>query len=104
MPGSTQEVTHSTHKPARTAPDNTTESRAEQSRIPGRKAELSIVSARGAGRFFTSAAGAASMRKTARPVVWEGAGAQSPSPDPIMTQHRATGAGSLSSDQLPGGT
>ncbi len=23
------------------------------------------------------------MRKTARPVVWEGAGAQSPSPDPI---------------------
>src|SRR5258708_2681685 len=24
------------------------------------------------------------MRKTARPVVWEGAGAQSPSPDPIQ--------------------
>ncbi|MGH6628140.1 MAG: hypothetical protein ACREB3_00230 [Burkholderiales bacterium] len=23
------------------------------------------------------------MRKTARPVVWEGAGAQSPAPDPI---------------------
>ena len=25
------------------------------------------------------------MRKTARPVVWEGAGAQSPSPDPIVS-------------------
>jgi hypothetical protein len=24
------------------------------------------------------------MRKTARPVVWEGAGAKSPSPDPIQ--------------------
>ncbi|MBM3824988.1 MAG: hypothetical protein FJ404_19250 [Verrucomicrobia bacterium] len=26
------------------------------------------------------------MRKTARPVVWEGAGAQSPAPDPISRQ------------------
>src|SRR5712692_7747172 len=27
------------------------------------------------------------MRKTARPVVWEGAGAQSPAPDPIGAKH-----------------
>ena len=28
------------------------------------------------------------MRKTARPVVWEGAGAQSPAPDPIVRMTR----------------
>jgi len=31
------------------------------------------------------------MRKTARPVVWEGAGAQSPAPDPIKVIFAGTG-------------
>ena len=33
------------------------------------------------------------MRKTARTVVWEGAGAQSPAPDPIGTNERGSSRG-----------
>ena len=43
------------------------------------------------------------MRKTARPVVWEGDGAQSPSLDPILWEHwTCIGGAGLDQGQLSG--
>ena len=42
-------------------------------------------------RVGTAAGSNRRIRKTVRPVVWEGAGAQSPVPDPIMTSHWLSG-------------